>query len=416
MPLINSLDETRLKGLRYSGFQPLITKDVNDPPVYQSFMQEINSRGDDVVRLSKLLFTGQGLKFATNTAGLQAISPTTATKQLQDRPVPPNQMGGNNTTGFGDFLRVLGGVVTTIARSVVETAAIVPSTIAQAGTAGTGQRFVRGFAGGSGYLPGVRGHVRSKNGTAIEAPGNNEFSKLYNAETQLLKKDAALTEGEILDGARPSISAENIVLNQHRNKGRELYDFSDQNESDLIGNQNVIDFENLILSEYKSLVEADPLLNSMFVFSNSNFSWSQKEKSWYNTSVLNLSNIGLDDINASIDGFIEIKYSDEYKYNFKLFLQPTPELWFFMHYDGNKLNVSSSDFNLNKDLSEITTSSKDKYIPLSTVDEEYILTFINNFRLTYFDITEPYDLKSPSDTFLEDEVFETISDDDDDGF
>ena len=107
MPLINSLDETRLKGLRYSGFQPLITKDVNDPPVYQSFMQEINSRGDDVVRLSKLLFTGQGLKFATNTAGLQAISPTTATKQLQDRPVPPNQMGGNNTTGFGDFLRVL---------------------------------------------------------------------------------------------------------------------------------------------------------------------------------------------------------------------------------------------------------------------------------------------------------------------
>ena len=71
---------------------------------------------------------------------------------------------------------------------------------------------------------------------------------------------------------------------------------------------------------------------------------------------------------------------------------------------------------INKDLSEITTSSKDKYIPLSTVDEEYILTFINNFRLTYFDITEPYDLKSPSDTFLEDEVFETISDDDDDGF
>ena len=186
--------------------------------------------------------------------------------------------------------------------------------------------------------------------------------------------------------------------------------------SDLIGNQNVIAFENLILSEYKSLIDADPLLNSMFVFSNSNLSWSQKEKSWYNTSVLNLSNIGLDDINASIDGFIEIKYTNEYKYNFKLFLQPTPELWFFMDYDGNKLNAFSSDFDFNAELSEITSSSKDKYIPLSTVDEEYILTFINNFRLTYFDITEPYDLKSPSDTFLEDEVFETISDDDDDGF
>ena len=48
---------------------------------------------------------------------------------------------------------------------------------------------IRGFAGGSGYLSGVRGHVRSKNGTTIEVPGNNEFSKLYNAETQLLKKE-----------------------------------------------------------------------------------------------------------------------------------------------------------------------------------------------------------------------------------
>ena len=124
----------------------------------------------------------------------------------------------------------------------------------------------------------------------------------------------------------------------------------------------------------------------------------------------------MDDINASIDGFIEIKYTNEFQYNFKIFLQPTPELWFFMDYDSKKLNIFSSDLDFNTELSETTSSSKDKYIPISIVDEEYILTFINNFRLTYFDITEPYDLKSPSDTFLEDEVFETISDDDDDGF
>ena len=186
--------------------------------------------------------------------------------------------------------------------------------------------------------------------------------------------------------------------------------------SDLIGNEKIVNYENMILSEYKSLIDADPLLNSTFVFSNSNFNWSQKEKSWYNTSVLNLSNIGPDDINASIDGFIEIKYTNEFQYNFKIFLQPTPELWFFMDYDSKKLNIFSSDLDFNTELSETTSSSKDKYIPISIVDEEHILTFINNFRLTYFDITEPYDLKSPSDTFLEDEVFETISDDDDDGF
>ena len=42
------------------------------------------------------------------------------------------------------------------------------------------------------------------------------------------------------------------------------------------------------------------------------------------------------------------------------------------------------------------------------VDEKYILTFIDNFRLQYFKISEPYDLKSPYDTFLEDEIFDTV--------
>ena len=53
---------------------------------------------------------------------------------------------------------------------------------------------------------------------------------------------------------------------------------------------------------------------------------------------------------------------------------------------------------------------------MSVVDENYILAFINSFRLTYFGIEEPYNLMSPSDTFLEDEVFKTVSDDEDDGF
>ncbi len=183
--------------------------------------------------------------------------------------------------------------------------------------------------------------------------------------------------------------------------------------SDLIGNENTINYENMILSEYKSLSESDQLLNGMFVFANSNFSWSPKHSTWHNTSVLNLSNIGVRDINASMDGFMEIKYKNDYNYDFNLFLQPTPELWFYMSYDGNVLKSYSSDIEFNLDISEITASSKGRYLTIETVDEEYVLSFINKFRLQYFNIAEPYDLKSPSDTFLEDEIFKTVSDDDD---
>ena len=185
--------------------------------------------------------------------------------------------------------------------------------------------------------------------------------------------------------------------------------------SDLVGYEKTLAHENIILNEYRPLGLVDPLLNSLFVLANSKFRWSAKYKSWYNTSTLNLSNIGSNDINASVDGFLEIKYLSEDDYEVNLFLQPAPEFWIYLNYDGGILRTYSSIETYNSDVTEIG-ATKDKYIPLMIVDEEYTLDYINNFRLKYFNIKEPYDLKSPSDTFLEDEIFKTITDDDDDGF
>ena len=182
--------------------------------------------------------------------------------------------------------------------------------------------------------------------------------------------------------------------------------------SDLIGNDKTIAYENLILSEYKSLVEADGLLSSLFVFPNTKFSWSPKENSWYNTSTINLSNIGSRDVNAAIDGFVEFKYVDEYQSQVSMFLQPAPEFWIYMSYDGKSLMTLSSNDRFNSEMSEIV-GTRDKFISTRITDENSVLNYINNFRLRYFGIKEPYDLMSPSDTFLEDEIFKTVSDDDD---
>ena len=168
----------------------------------------------------------------------------------------------------------------------------------------------------------------------------------------------------------------------------------------------------MILSEYKSLVEADVLLNNLFVFPNTKFSWSSKESSWYNTSTLNLSNIGSQDINAAIDGFVEFKNTGQYQYLINIFLQPVPEFWVYMSYDGKALTTLSSNDRFNSEMSEIV-STKDKFISIRVTDEDDVLNYINDFRLRYFGIKEPYNLMSPSDTFLEDEVFKTVSDDDD---
>ena len=78
----------------------------------------------------------------------------------------------------------------------------------------------------------------------------------------------------------------------------------------------------------------------------------------------------------------------------------------------NQLKIISSDTDLNSEFDEITYS-RGKYINILLSNEDDVLNYVNNFRLKYFNITEPYDLLSPSDTFLEDEIFKTISDDDD---
>lgn len=185
--------------------------------------------------------------------------------------------------------------------------------------------------------------------------------------------------------------------------------------SDIIGFEKTLQHESIILNEYRSIALADPLLNSLFVITNSQLNWSSKHNAWYNNSSINLSNIGINDINAAIDGFLEVKYLSEGFFEFNIFLQPSPEFWIFFSYDGGILRTHSSIESYNSDITEIG-ATKDKYISTMIVNEDYILTYINDFRLKYFNITEPYDLQSPSDTFLEDEVFNTITDDDDDGF
>lgn len=101
-----------------------------------------------------------------------------------------------------------------------------------------------------------------------------------------------------------------------------------------------------------------------------------------------------------------------------LFLQAAPGTWYFFGYEDNHLAIYSSNSEFNTAIEE--NSNEDKARPgeliLLAADETETLTFINNFREKYFGITEPYNLVSPTDVNLEEENFDTIEEEDDDGF
>ena len=102
-----------------------------------------------------------------------------------------------------------------------------------------------------------------------------------------------------------------------------------------------------------------------------------------------------------------------------LFLQAAPGTWYFFGYHDNSLIVYSSNADFNAAIAEKTNEDKAKLgdLVVLVAEENEILKFINDFRLNYFGITEPYNLVYPSDISLEDENFETIQEEDeDDGF
>ena len=84
MALINSLQHTTLKDFpKYTGRQPFIRKDIKNPPVYNTVSKAIESRGDDVLRLTKFIASGPGIKFLGNVAALNAIDRGRTAKPLQ---------------------------------------------------------------------------------------------------------------------------------------------------------------------------------------------------------------------------------------------------------------------------------------------------------------------------------------------
>jgi hypothetical protein len=135
--------QTDLKSLRYGSDKPYITKDVNDPPSSNQTGMQITKRVDDLTRIGRMLIDRPGLKFLGNQALLQQVN-------VQDKLQKSRDKG-----------KTLGGAILQQGLStVVQTAKIVGSTIAQVPVNGTGTHFVYAFRTDT-YLQPSGGNTRS---------------------------------------------------------------------------------------------------------------------------------------------------------------------------------------------------------------------------------------------------------------
>jgi hypothetical protein len=187
--------------------------------------------------------------------------------------------------------------------------------------------------------------------------------------------------------------------------------------SEIIGEKATLEYEQRSLQEYTPLSSISPKLMKSLVLSNVNLKWSKEHKAWYSIGKIGLANILQDDINALVDGFLEIKKTETGDV-INLFLQFSPRNWYFFNFEENRIITSSSNEAYLNYIADKTNAAKANFGEYFFLDGEMsdALKFVDNFRSTYLNIDEPYEIEfAPSQNIIP--LFEEKEKDEkDDGF
>lgn len=157
-------------------------------------------------------------------------------------------------------------------------------------------------------------------------------------------------------------------------------------------------YEEVIFEDYVPLNDLSSKLTKMLNFTNLDLVWSSDHNAWYSVGKIGLSNTGATDINANLDGFLEIAKNEEGD-SFKAFIQVSPSCWYFFHYEQNRLIFASSNKEANELINKKSKAAKAKFgeFVFLTGDIDETIKFIEDYRLRYYDIDAPYFLEMAKD-------------------
>jgi hypothetical protein len=124
----------------------------------------------------------------------------------------------------------------------------------------------------------------------------------------------------------------------------------------LIGRKATDAYISRTAASYKPLFDASPKFNATLVLSNVNLRWSAPQNAFYSVGKIGVSNLGNTDINAEMEGMIEIRKNargDEVS----IYLESSEDVWYYFDWQQDKLAMVSSVQEIND---FIAVKSKDK--------------------------------------------------------
>lgn len=229
MPLIDL--QTNLKSLKFEGRAPYVTKDINNPPTYNTISHEISARVDDVSRLVQMLADKPGYQFIAKQALLQASD--------------PNNFKSDKQTILGRAIDNAGNVVKDTARTI-------GTIIAQAGVNQTGTHFI---------LPSPEYYYTSQAAAGQASVGSTVASDVVRISSQLSKvskhgyKESENTKAKNIYGT--DIEDPNQALTEASTYAKyngtitipgtgsleAKYGFAEAKEFDSVGSYDILDFD-----------------------------------------------------------------------------------------------------------------------------------------------------------------------------
>ncbi len=138
--------------------------------------------------------------------------------------------------------------------------------------------------------------------------------------------------------------------------------------------------------EHLPLVKLSPKFIQSLVFSELNLIWSPKHHSFRSLGKLGISNIGDTDINAEVNGYVEIRKNAIDGDEMYIFIELSPENWYYWGYKAGELGITSSDESFNSMIGVKGGKSKDyQVIP---VDYAEAMVFRKTFLESYLGVKE----------------------------
>ena len=153
-----------------------------------------------------------------------------------------------------------------------------------------------------------------------------------------------------------------------------------------IGKKVTVDYKTKYYKGHIPLFQASPKFFSSIFFSDLNLKWNPVFNSFYSRGKLGISNIGETDINAKVPGYFEIIKNPRTGDEIYIFIEVSPDTWYYIGYKAGQLGIISSDFEFNKML--VNKEKTTKGIELINVDMSEAMAFRKRFLMTYLGVAE----------------------------